>query len=46
VLLIPQGKSNSDIADILINSPQAAGNPITSIFSKLQVADHTKPIIL
>lgn len=43
--LIAQGTSNSDIADILVISPKTVRNHITSIFSKLQVADRAEAII-
>jgi len=44
--LIAQGKNNSDIADVLVISPKTVRNHITSIFSKLQVADRAEAIIL
>ena len=43
--LIAQGKNNSDIARILVISPKTVRNHITSIFSKLQVADRAEAII-
>jgi DNA-binding NarL/FixJ family response regulator len=43
--LIAQGKNNSDIANILVISPKTVRNHITSIFSKLQVADRSEAII-
>jgi DNA-binding NarL/FixJ family response regulator len=43
--LIGQGKNNSDIAEILVISPKTVRNHITSIFSKLQVADRAEAII-
>ena len=43
--LIAQGKNNSEIADRLVISPKTVRNHITSIFSKLQVADRAEAII-
>ncbi len=43
--LIAQGKNNSDIANILVISPKTVRNHITSIFSKLQVADRAEAIV-
>lgn len=43
--LIAQGKNNSDIAEILVISPKTVRNHITSIFSKLQVADRAQAIV-
>jgi DNA-binding NarL/FixJ family response regulator len=43
--LIAQGKSNSDIANMLVISPKTARNHITSIFSKLQVTDRAEAIV-
>ncbi|MBX3055200.1 MAG: response regulator transcription factor [Anaerolineae bacterium] len=43
--LIAQGKNNSEIADILVISPKTVRNHITSIFSKLQVADRAEAIV-
>lgn len=43
--LIAQGKNNSDIAKTLVISPKTVRNHITSIFSKLQVADRSEAII-
>lgn len=43
--LIAQGKNNSDIAEMLVISPKTVRNHITSIFSKLQVADRAEAII-
>ncbi len=43
--LIAQGKNNSDIAEILVISPKTVRNHITSIFSKLQVADRAEAIV-
>jgi DNA-binding NarL/FixJ family response regulator len=43
--LIAQGKNNSDIANTLVISPKTARNHITSIFSKLQVADRAEAIV-
>ena len=43
--LIAQGRSNSDIAETLVISPKTVRNHITSIFSKLQVADRAEAII-
>jgi DNA-binding NarL/FixJ family response regulator len=43
--LISQGLNNSEIAQKLFLSPKTVRNHITSIFSKLQVADRTQAII-
>ncbi|HRQ40470.1 MAG TPA: response regulator transcription factor [Chloroflexota bacterium] len=43
--LIAQGKNNSDIAETLVISPKTVRNHITSIFSKLQVADRAEAIV-
>ncbi len=43
--LIARGKNNSDIAEILVISPKTVRNHITSIFSKLQVADRAEAIV-
>lgn len=43
--LIAQGKNNSHIAEILVISPKTVRNHITSIFSKLQVADRAQAIV-
>jgi DNA-binding NarL/FixJ family response regulator len=43
--LIAQGKSNSQIAENLVISPNTVRNHITGIFSKLQVADRAQAII-
>ena len=43
--LIAQGKNNSKIAEKLVISDKTVRNHITSIFSKLQVADRTAAII-
>jgi len=43
--LIAQGRNNSEIADVLVISPKTVRNHITSIFSKLQVADRAQAII-
>lgn len=43
--LIAQGKSNSQIAEHLVISPKTVRNHITSIFSKLQVADRAQAIV-
>lgn len=44
--LIAQGASNSQIAEKLVISDKTVRNHITSIFSKLQVADRAQAIIL
>ena len=43
--LTAQGKNNSDIAEMLVISPKTVRNHITSVFSKLQVADRAEAII-
>lgn len=43
--LIAQGLSNHEIAGHLVISPKTVRNHITSIFSKLQVADRTQAIL-
>ncbi|MFQ5594041.1 MAG: response regulator [Anaerolineae bacterium] len=43
--LIAQGLNNSQIAERLVISPKTVRNHITSIFSKLQVADRAQAII-
>lgn len=43
--LIAQGANNSQIAEILVVSDKTVRNHITSIFSKLQVADRAQAII-
>lgn len=44
--LIAQGHSNQEIAQKLVISPHTMKNHITSIFSKLQVADRAQAIVL
>lgn len=44
--LIAQGRNNAEIANNLVISPKTVRNHITSIFSKLQVADRAQAIIL
>lgn len=44
--LIAQGYNNQEIAQKLVISPKTVRNHITSIFSKLQVADRAQAIIL
>jgi DNA-binding NarL/FixJ family response regulator len=44
--LIAQGYNNSEIARKLVISPKTVRNHITSIFSKLQVADRAQAIVL
>jgi DNA-binding NarL/FixJ family response regulator len=43
--LIAQGASNSQIAETLVITDKTVRNHITSIFSKLQVADRAQAII-
>jgi DNA-binding NarL/FixJ family response regulator len=43
--LIAQGKGNAEIADRLVISPKTLSNHISSIFSKLQVADRAQAIV-
>ena len=43
--LISQGLNNSEIAQKLVLSPKTVRNHITSIFSKLQVADRAQAIV-
>lgn len=43
--LIVDGKSNAQIADILVLSPKTVSNHISNIFSKLQVADRAQAIL-
>jgi DNA-binding NarL/FixJ family response regulator len=42
--LIVDGKSNAQIADILVLSPKTVSNHISNIFSKLQVVDRAQAI--
>jgi DNA-binding NarL/FixJ family response regulator len=44
--LIAQGKSNADIANLLVLSPNTVRNYVSNIFSKLQVADRAHAILL
>ena len=44
--LIAQGLNNKEIAHQLVISPKTVRNHITSIFSKLQVADRAQAIVL
>ncbi|MCF7805209.1 MAG: alpha/beta fold hydrolase [Candidatus Marinimicrobia bacterium] len=44
--LIARGDSNSQIAEQLFISPKTVGNHINRIFSKLQVSDRAKAIVL
>lgn len=44
--LIAQGHNNQEIAQKLVISPKTVRNHITSIFSKLQVADRAQAIVL
>lgn len=44
--LIAQGYNNPEIAQKLVISPKTVRNHITSIFSKLQVADRAQAIVL
>jgi DNA-binding NarL/FixJ family response regulator len=44
--LIAQGHKNQEIAQKLVISPNTVRNHITSIFSKLQVADRAQAIVL
>ena len=43
--LIAQGENNNQIAERLVISDKTVRNHITSIFSKLQVADRTAVIL-
>ncbi len=43
--LIAAGRSNAEIADALFLSPKTVRNHISSIFSKLQVADRAQAIV-
>ena len=43
--MIAQGDNNTEIADQLVLSPKTVRNHITSIFSKLQVADRAQAIV-
>lgn len=42
--LIVDGKSNAQIADVLVLSPKTVSNHISNIFSKLQVVDRAQAI--
>ena len=42
--LIVDGKSNAQIADILVLSPKTVSNHISNIFSKLQVVDRAQAV--
>ena len=42
--LIVDGKSNSQIAEVLVLSPKTVSNHISSIFSKLQVVDRAQAV--
>jgi DNA-binding NarL/FixJ family response regulator len=44
--LIAQGHNNQEIAQELVISPKTVRNHITSIFSKLQVADRAQAIVM
>jgi DNA-binding NarL/FixJ family response regulator len=44
--LIAQGKSNADIGNLLVLSPNAVRNYVSNILSKLQVADRAHAILL
>ncbi len=44
--LIAQGHNNQEIARELVISPKTVRNHITSIFSKLQVADRAQAIVI
>jgi DNA-binding NarL/FixJ family response regulator len=43
--LIASGRGNAEIADLLFLSPKTVRNHISSIFSKLQVADRAQAIV-
>lgn len=43
--LIVDGKSNAQIADLLVLSPKTVSNHISNIFSKLQVVDRTQAVM-
>jgi len=43
--LIAAGRSNADVAKILVLSPKTVRNHISAIFSKLQVADRSEAIV-
>ena len=43
--LMVEGKSNAQIADLLVLSPKTVSNHISNIFSKLQVVDRSQAVI-
>jgi DNA-binding NarL/FixJ family response regulator len=43
--LIAAGRSNSDIAGVLVLSPKTVRNHVSNIFTKLQVADRAEAIV-
>ena len=45
LLLIAQGRNNTEIADQLVISPKTVRNHITTVFDKLQVADRAQAIL-
>ena len=44
--LLAAGRSNADLADVLVLSPKTVRNHVSNIFSKLQVADRAQAIVL
>jgi DNA-binding NarL/FixJ family response regulator len=44
--LIAGGRSNADLAEILVLSPKTVRNHVSNIFTKLQVADRAQAIVL
>jgi DNA-binding NarL/FixJ family response regulator len=44
--LLAAGRSNAELADVLVLSPKTVRNHVSNIFSKLQVADRAQAIVL
>jgi DNA-binding NarL/FixJ family response regulator len=44
--LIAAGRSNAELAEVLVLSPKTVRNHVSNIFSKLQVADRAQAIVL